>query len=147
MEISREQADRIAASYVLLEDKHERLAELFYSQLFAAAPATRALFASDMATQKAMLISMLELVVQHIRQIDKINAKLIELGERHYSYGVEDDHYPIVIASMSSAMRAVAGDKWSEQDTDDWTRALTTIAKIMRKGSAQAKQGSLQSGS
>jgi len=139
MSIPRELAERLVASYALLEGRHQQLSSLFYKQLFAAAPQVRELFAADMETQKKMLVTMLELVVKHARDIELIRPKLMELGERHHAYGVSNEHYPIVIASLTSAMRTVSSDKWTERDTEDWVYGLTIIAEIMLMGSENAK--------
>ncbi|HBL10747.1 MAG TPA: globin, partial [Cyanobacteria bacterium UBA11162] len=60
----------------------------FYENLFAAYPEVKPLFVeTDMTNQYKKLLSSLVLVVENLRQPEKLGAVLNALGARHVSYG------------------------------------------------------------
>src|SRR5689334_4033995 len=69
----------------------------FYERLFTRFPQTRVLFAStDMLEQRKKLQQSLALIVQHMQHPEALSDMLEELGQRHVTYGITPEHYPLV---------------------------------------------------
>ena len=108
-----------------------RLAHRFYERLFQRAPGVRPLFGHDLSKQEEKLAATLAAVIEHLRSPEALTTPLRELGERHRGYGALREHYPIVVEELVGAMADVAGDGWSDEDTEDWTVALQIVSERM----------------
>src|SRR5262245_51253990 len=107
--------DALETRFALGAPRGDELMDEFYSRLFAAAPAVKPLFPSDMRRQKTMLLGALVLLRKSLRDLDAIVPKLRELGARHVAYGTRPEHYPVVGATLIAAMAAVAGPAWKDE--------------------------------
>jgi nitric oxide dioxygenase len=75
----------------------EAFVTAFYERLFTRFPDTRAFFANtDMLVQRKKLQESLALIVQHIQHPEALSRMLQELGQRHVTYGIRPEHYPLV---------------------------------------------------
>jgi hemoglobin-like flavoprotein len=132
--------DALETSFDLVAPRGDELMEIFYARLFAAAPAVRPLFAgTDMARQRAMLLSALVLLRTSLRDLDSAVPTLRNLGARHVAYGAEPAHYPVVGAVLIGAMAEVAGDAWEQRYADAWGEAFGVVAAVMLEGAAEAE--------
>jgi methyl-accepting chemotaxis protein len=130
--------DALEASFDLLAPRGEELVETFYARLFAAAPAVRPLFGSDLRRQRAMLLQALVLVRRSLRDLDALVPVLHRLGARHVAYGARPEHYPVVADVLIASLAELAGDAWSERYGRAWDGALTVVAGAMLAGAAEA---------
>jgi hemoglobin-like flavoprotein len=130
--------EALETSFDLLAPRGEELMDEFYSRLFAAAPAVRPLFPTDMQRQKVMLLGALVLLRKSLRNLDSIVPKLRELGARHVAYGARPEHYPLVGATLIDAMAALAQDDWKPEYEQAWSAAFEIVAATMLEGATQA---------
>jgi hemoglobin-like flavoprotein len=130
--------EALETSFDLLAPRGEELMDEFYSRLFAAAPAVRPLFPTDMQRQKVMLLGALVLLRKSLRNLDPIVPKLRELGARHVAYGARPEHYPLVGATLIDAMAALAQDDWKPEYEQAWSAAFEIVAATMLEGATQA---------
>lgn len=126
--------ERLENSFNLLAPRGPELVDRFYAHLFSKHPAVRTMFPDDMNSQKKKLLASLVLVMQNIRQAEKLQQPLTEMGRRHVAYGTKPEHYPVVRDTLVQVMSEMAGDKWNEQLTEDWNTALNVVAGIMIEG-------------
>jgi hemoglobin-like flavoprotein len=132
----------LETSFDLVAPRGDELMDLFYANLFAAAPAVRPLFAgTDLKRQKAMLLGTLVLLRKSLRDLDAIIPKLRELGARHVAYGARPEHYPIVGRVLVDAMALIAADAWREEYAAAWAEAFELVAGAMIAGAADADVG------
>jgi hemoglobin-like flavoprotein len=131
--------DLLETSFDLVAPRGEDLMDEFYSRLFAAAPAVRPLFPSDMGRQKTMLLGALVLLRKSLRNLDAIVPKLRDLGARHVAYGARPEHYPVVGETLIAAMAAVAGDDWRPDFARAWEAAYEIVASTMLAGAEEAQ--------
>src|SRR5262249_50317258 len=78
----------------------EQAAALFYNRLFAIDPSTRPLFRGDMKSQGAKLMAAIGAVVKSLDRIDAILDDVRTLARRHHRYGVREERYASVGASL-----------------------------------------------
>ena len=131
--------DALETSFDLVAPRGDELMDEFYSRLFAAAPAVRPLFSSDMGRQKAMLFSALVLVRKSLRDLDSLVPTLRRLGARHVAYGARPEHYPLVGETLIASLAAVAGENWELRYELAWCGAFEIIAALMIEGAEEAE--------
>ena len=131
--------DALETSFDLVAPRGDELMDEFYSRLFAAAPAVRPLFSSDMSRQKAMLLSALVLVRKSLRDLDSLVPTLRRLGARHVDYGARPEHYPLVGETLIASLAAVAGEDWEPRFALAWSGAFEIIAALMIEGAEEAE--------
>jgi hemoglobin-like flavoprotein len=132
--------DALETSFDLIAPRGDELVEIFYTRLFATAPAVKPLFAgTDMPRQKQMLLGALVLLRKSLRQLDRIVPALREMGARHVAYGATAEHYPVVGQVLLASMAEVAGPAWRPEYERAWAKAYGTVAGVMQEGAAAAE--------
>src|SRR5262245_57139017 len=131
--------DALETRFALGAPRGDELMDEFYSRLFAAAPAVKPLFPSDMRRQKTMLLGALVLLRKSLRDLDAIVPKLRELGARHVAYGARPEHYPVVGSVLIASMAELAGDAWTSEFEHAWSAAFDVVAGTMLAGAAEVE--------
>jgi hemoglobin-like flavoprotein len=114
-------------------------ADLFYGRLFEIAPEVRALFPTDLTSQKQKLMAMLTTAVTNLHQVDKIVPAVQNLGRRHVGYGVTDAHYKPVGEALIWTLDKGLGPAFTPPVQDAWVAAYTTLAGVMKEAAAGVK--------
>jgi hemoglobin-like flavoprotein len=132
--------DALETSFDIVAPRGDELMDVFYTRLFATAPAVEPLFAgADMRRQKAMLLRALVLLRQSLRDLDAIVPTLRGLGARHAAYGAQPSHYPVVGAVLIASMAEIAGLDWRPEYEDAWAGAYAVVAGVMLDGAAEVE--------
>ena len=125
-------------SFALLAGQADALVARFYGELFDRFPTVVSMFEStDMDGQKKKLLSALKLVVNSLRNPDKLIIALTELGRRHSDYGAQPEHYGAVTETLLDVMAEFAGNAWTDDVKQAWSEALNQVAEIMIKAGAR----------
>jgi len=107
-------------------------AEIFYADLFETAPEVKPYFAnSDMEKQGSVLMATLGVVVNGLRDLDKIVPVAQDLAVRHVNYGVKAEDYGSVGASLIRTLEKGLGDGFTPEVRDAWVTAYTTLSGVM----------------
>jgi hemoglobin-like flavoprotein len=134
------QLDALETSFDLVAPDGEKLVDIFYARLFAAAPVVKPLFAAtDLRRQKSMLLAALVLLRKSLRDLDRIVPALRDLGARHVAYGARAEHYPVVGGVLIASMAEVAGGAWRPEYERAWSAAFEVVAGVMLEGAAAAE--------
>jgi hemoglobin-like flavoprotein len=131
--------EALETSFDLVAPRGDELMDVFYARLFAAAPAVRPLFPTDMKKQKTMLLGALVLLRKSLRDLGGIVPTLRTLGARHVAYGARPEHYPVVGATLIASMAAIAGEDWKPEYESAWSGAFEIVAATMIEGAEQAE--------
>jgi nitric oxide dioxygenase len=131
--------EALETSFDLIAPRGDELMDEFYARLFAAAPAVRPLFPTDMKKQKTMLLGALVLLRKSLRDLGGIVPTLRTLGARHVAYGAKPEHYPVVGATLIASMAAIAGEDWKPEYESAWSGAFEIVAATMIEGAEQAE--------
>ena len=124
--------ETLEASFAAIAPQADELVARFYSELFCRHPAVEPLFAdTDIKTQQGKLVAALKLVVENVRNPDKLLPVLREMGRRHEKYGAVADHYGAVAETLLDVMAEVAGAAWTPKVRTAWADALGVIADTM----------------
>lgn len=108
-------------------------AEIFYTDLFETAPEVKPYFAdTDIKDQGSKLMATLGVVVNGLRDLDKIVPVARQLAIRHVDYGVKAEDYDSVGASLLRTLEKGLGDGFTDEVKEAWTVAYTTLAGVMK---------------
>jgi hemoglobin-like flavoprotein len=131
------QIELLESSFQAIAPCGEAFVTAFYERLFTRFPQTRAFFAStDMKEQRKKLLGALALVIQNLRKPEVLTSALKGLGQRHVTYGVRPEHYPIVGAVLLETFSDVLGERWTRAYHDAWAQAYEAVCAIMLEGAS-----------
>ena len=111
----------------------DKVAELFYAELFGIDPSLRAMFKGDMREQRKKLLATLALVVRSLHAPEKILPAVKNLAVKHVDYGVQPQHYTLVGNALLRTLKKGLGAAFTPQVCDAWVEAFRMLAKIMKE--------------
>jgi nitric oxide dioxygenase len=111
----------------------EKVAELFYAELFAIEPSLREMFKGNMQEQHRKLLSVLATVIRSLHAPEKIIGAAQKLAVKHLDYGVEPVHYTYVGNALLRTLKKGLGDQFTPELRDAWVEAFRTLATIMKQ--------------
>ncbi len=121
----------VRRSWQQIQPQGPAVAALFYENLFAAQPALRGLFKTDLDTQGRKLVAMLDAAVQALDDLPALVPVVQQLGVRHAGYGVRDDHYAVVGAALLKTLSQGLGAAFTPAVRDAWVEAYDLVARTM----------------
>ncbi|MET0970405.1 MAG: globin family protein [Tardiphaga sp.] len=126
-----DQVALVQASFAKVAPISDQAAELFYGRLFEIAPEVKPMFHGDMAEQRRKLMATLGVVVAGLTRLETVLPAASALAKKHVSYGVKDEHYPVVGAALLWTLEKGLGDAWTPETADAWTTAYGTLSGYM----------------
>ena len=109
----------------------DQAAILFYDRLFEIAPEVKPMFHGDMAEQRRKLMSVLGVVVTGLSRLETVLPAASALAKKHVTYGVKDEHYPIVGSALLWTLEQRLGEAWNPELAEAWTTAYGTLSSYM----------------
>ncbi len=131
LKMDRDKIKTIQASWNNLMGTEEAMVARFYRRFFSTYPEYRQLFVQDMATQRAKFLSMLNLIINGLDQIELLSETLEELGNKHNQLGIKLHDYEIVSQVLIDAIDDVSDRSLSTEERECWHEAYMFIANIM----------------
>jgi len=129
--VSEAQKQLVKTSFALVEEKADVAADLFYQRLFDAAPELRSLFSDDLTDQKKKLMGALKVLVNTLEHPDKLIPILEDMGRKHKTYGVVEDHFVPVADALVWTLEEGLGSAFTEEVRQAWTALYSAVASIM----------------
>ena len=126
-----EQVTLVQSSFEKVRPIADTTAQLFYDRLFEIAPEVRPLFTGDMKEQGRKLMTMLATAVVSLDKMGKIIPAVQELGRRHASYGVREEHYGRVGEALLWTLERSLGNDFTPNVRDAWAAIYGTLAQTM----------------
>ncbi len=128
----------LRTSFELVTERQPQLTMRFYAILFDRYPQLKPLFSRNSQAQQAqMLTSALVAVLEHLEDAPWLQQTLGAMGKKHIDYGVTEEMYGFVGASLLAAIAEAAGSDWSPKLEQAWTEAYGAISGLMIAGSRQ----------
>jgi hemoglobin-like flavoprotein len=112
-------------------------AVLFYQRLFEIDPTLRGMFRGDMADQRRKLMQMLSAAVKGLHRLDRLVPAVEDLGRRHATYGVTDEHYETVGAALLWTLEKGLGRAFTPEVKDAWASVYGLLASTMKNAAAR----------
>ena len=107
-------------------------AALFYRRLFELDPSLETMFRGNMAEQRRKLMQMLTAAVKGLDHLEKLVPAVQDLGRRHATYGVTDDHYATVAAALLWTLEMGLGRAFTDDVRDAWVAVYGLLAATMK---------------
>jgi len=128
----------LRSSFDLVVERQPQLTHRFYEILFQRYPQAKALFGRNTAAaQEKMLTDALVAVMDHLEDAPWLTSTLKALGAKHKGYGVTNEMYGWVGASLLATLAEAAAADWTKGHEAAWTEAYGAIAGLMQAGAAE----------
>lgn len=108
-------------------------AELFYLKLFSLDPATRELFGADLDEQGMKLMQMVGAAIRGLDRLDVLLPVVRELGMRHATCGVRDEHYGTAGAALIWTLEQVLLKDFTPEVKSAWIKTYGVLSQTMRE--------------
>ena len=132
------QGELLESSFQAVVLHGEAFVAAFYERLFTRFPETRTLFAAtDMLELRKKLQQTLALIVQNLQHPEVLDSMLRELGQRHVTYGIRPEHYPLVGTALMETFEDFLGKHWTQEHHDAWVKAYETVSSLMLQGAQE----------
>jgi len=118
----------------------EKVAELFYAELFAIDPSLRQMFSGNMQEQHRKLLSALAMVIRSLHTPEKIIGPAQKLAVKHLDYGVIPIHYTYVGNALLRTLKKGLGDQFTPELRDAWVDAFRILATVMKQAAYGEKE-------
>ena len=135
--VTLRQIELVQGTFDVIAPIADDAAALFYRRLFEIDPSLRAMFKGDMAEQRRKLMQMLTAAVKGLPRLDRLVPVVQELGRRHATYGVADDHYDTVGAALLWTLEKGLGDAFTDEAREAWATVYSLLATTMKHAAAK----------
>ena len=125
------QITMIQESFAKVAPIADTAAEIFYARLFEIAPEVKPMFKGDIKEQGKKLMTTLGVVVNGLRDLDKIVPVAQQLATKHIDYGVKSEHYQPVGEALIFTLEKGLGDDFTPELKEAWLGAYTTLSGVM----------------
>jgi hemoglobin-like flavoprotein len=123
--------DRIRVTWALAAADAPRVGRLFYSNLFRLDPSTKPLFIGDLDLQGRKLTSTLSFIVDALDAPETLGPAAMDLAKRHVAYGVAQEHYGAVGASLITTLKHLLGPAFAPEDEAAWRTTYGALSATM----------------
>ena len=127
-----DQITAIQESFQKVAPISDTAAEVFYSRLFEIAPQVKPYFKGDMSEQGAKLMQTLGVVVNGLKDLDKIVPVAEDLARRHVAYGVKPEDYAPVGEALLFTLQTGLGDDFTPELHESWATAYGILSGVMQ---------------
>ena len=132
----------VQASFEKAAALGEKVAEIFYAELFAIDPALRRMFKGDMADNARSCWPRSRWSCDHFIHRRK-SCDLHKISRSSMcAYGVKPEHYTLVGNALLRTLKKGLGAAYTPEVRDAWVEAFRTLAGIMKEaayGSSESK--------
>jgi nitric oxide dioxygenase len=135
--MTSQQIDLVQTSFAQVRATPDAVAALFYNKLFELDPSLRPMFRGDLTEQGRKLMQMLSFAVSSLRRLEQIVPAVEDLGRRHASYGVRDQHYATVAAALLWTLEQGLGAGFTPEVKAAWVAMYGIVTSAMQRGAAQ----------
>ena len=135
--VTLRQIELVQRTFDVIAPIADDAAALFYRRLFEIDPSLQAMFRGDMTDQRRKLMQMLTAAVKGLPRLDRLVPVVEELGRRHATYGVTDDHYETVGTALLWTLEKGLGDAFTAEARDAWATVYGLLASTMRNAAAK----------
>lgn len=129
-----QQLELVQVSWEKVVPIAKQAAGLFYGRLFEINPALKSMFSDDIEEQGKKLMQILTTVVRSLKQFDKVEMAVWQLGRRHEVYGVKKADFDSVASALLWTLKQGLQHEFTSEVEEAWVAAYTVLASIMQGG-------------
>lgn len=128
----------VTESWKKLSPNGAQFGAILFRRLFEIDPTLEPMFKGMILSEQVLkLTSMLDLIVQWLDLPERLVPVLKQLGARHNTYGVHEDHYGKMGTALMGTLEEALGDQFTPELRSAWTEAYLLISSLMRRGAAK----------
>ena len=131
MSLTAVEIERVRRSFDQTWGISSKLADLFYSRLFASRAHFRPLFHSDMEDQKRKFISTLAVIVASLDDRAGLESIAERLAMQHLAFGVRAEHYAALGDALLWGLEQGLGPRWTPDVAEAWSKAYRMLSEHM----------------
>jgi Hemoglobin-like flavoprotein len=135
--LTKTQIELIQESFRKIAPRKDSFADAFYGNLFSRQPALRILFPENLDEQKKKLMQMLSAAVNLLDKTENLLPILEELGRRHALYGVRDEYYQPVGATLLQTLKESFGEAFDSETEKAWAAMYEFVSETMQKAALE----------
>lgn len=128
--------ETLEESYDIIAPKIPEIVDRMYSRLFELAPRVVPIFAGRDASKQVRTVHVLR---DSFDDLSSLVPELEALGERHATWGVQQQDYAIMGPILLESMAASADPYWRSEYTAAWAALFQTVEDIMLRGAARVQ--------
>lgn len=113
---------------------------IFYKRLLETAPQLRPLFREPIPMQSKKLITMIGYVIHRLDKLDTILTDIQQLAQRHVRYGVKEEHYALVGATLLWTLEQALSELWTPEVKEAWVTCYQLLSSAMIDAVAENPQ-------
>ena len=132
------QIENVQSSFELVKPIAGAAGLMFYQRLFEVDPSLRGMFRATPQEQAHKLMQMLAVAVSSLNRVEQLVPVLEEMGSRHATYGVRDEHYDTVGACLLWTLEQGLGAGFTDAVRNSWTAAYDLLSGVMKRGAMAA---------
>jgi len=136
--VTERQKMLVQESFATIAPIADDVAALFYRRLFEIDPSLQRMFRGDMTEQRRKLMQMLTAAVKGLDHLEQLVPVVKDLGRRHGTYGVTDEHYETVASALLWTLEMGLGRAFTEEMKDAWTTGYLVLATTMQDAAREA---------
>jgi nitric oxide dioxygenase len=138
--MTTQQIELVKKSWNRITPIAQEAGELFYQNLFEAAPGVRHLFKGETKDQAGKLMAMITTVVTKLDRLDTIIEEVKQLARRHDKYGAQPAHHAVVGETLIKTLKMGLGNNWDEETEQAWLEAYTILSGAMIANQKEAEE-------
>ena len=125
----------LAQTTKIVENHSEEFADYFYEILRQTQSDFGMAFRNtDLSKQKEMLREGMSQILALSTDTESLRRYLFELGIRHASYEVTEQHYPVVREVLLKSIKHIHQSEWNQEYEQLWQVLISTITEHMLAG-------------
>jgi nitric oxide dioxygenase len=129
--MTRNQIQLVKSSFQAITPQRNRLAGIFFAQLFVREPSLRSVFKGDLRAQGIELFDGLAAIVDSLDRLYPIVPALEWLAVQGGRRGVGERHYREIGEAMLAAFRDGLGDAYTAEIEQAWDSAIDRVCAVM----------------
>ena len=131
--MTNEDIELVQGSWNRVLPLKKEAAELFYRKLFELDPGLRRLFTGNMEQQGAKLMQMITAAVNGLNRLEALLPVARQLGARHGTYGVRDEHYDTVATALLWTLEQRLQHEFTAEVKAAWIKVYGVLSQVMRE--------------
>ena len=128
------QVELVQSSWEKVVPIAKQAADLFYGRLFELNPQLKRLFKDDIDEQGKKLMQILTTVVRGLKQFDRLEMAVWQLGRRHQVYRIAPEDFNTVAEALLWTLEQGLQRAFTPDVKQAWGEAYTIVASVMQAG-------------
>jgi nitric oxide dioxygenase len=131
--LTEQHIQTIKSTIPLLENAGPALTKHFYSRMFSHEPELKNIFNMSNQNNGRQQVALFEAIATYTKNIENVTvlqSAVERIAQKHTSLNIQSEHYAIVGHHLIETLRELAGEVFSSDVEEAWTKAYQFLAQI-----------------